>query len=78
MRFYVSDAITKVLEAGADVIMEQQQVISDGDEMLANAHHNMKKQPKAMFSKAWIKRKTIGRFPWLKSCLEEENTANEL
>ena len=74
----LSDAITKVLEAGADTIREQQQVISDGDEMLVNAHYNMKKRHKAMFSKAWLKRKTIGCFPWLKRCMEEENAANEL
>ena len=64
---------TQVLGASRDLLVKKDKALGEADEMLANAQHNMKKQPKEMFSKSWLrKRRFLNSLPWFKSILEKE------
>ena len=61
-----------VLEAPVTIIEEQAKTISSTEEMLVNAHHNMKKIPKKTFTNAWSRWDVLKKLPWFSECIEEE------
>ena len=64
--------VSEVFDASKRVIKDQQSTISNVEEMLVNAHHNMKKSPKEMFTKAWLKWEVLDVLPYLKKTLKGE------
>lgn len=70
------EKLSRVFNATSSVIEGYTKDINLAEEMLVNAHHSMKKQPKAMFTSSWLRldhwKPLLSRMPWLKSCLEKE------
>lgn len=70
--------VDQVLKMSSMCLESKDKDIHVAEEMLVNAHYNMKKNPKEVFTKAWKGKhfeKVLKVMPWFKSCLDkEENT----
>lgn len=71
----LGDKINQVLSVASKCLEEKDKVIDTAQDMLVNAHHNMKKSPKELFTRSWLGgeyfEKVIKCMPWFKSCLEK-------
>lgn len=67
--------VSRVLDCNKVILDSYQKDIGLAEEMLVNSHHNMKKVPKEVFTKAWLSKEHWGsllaRMPWFKGQLEE-------
>jgi len=71
----LGDKVNQVLSVASKCLEEKDKVIDTAQDMLVNAHHNMKKSPKELFTRSWLGgeyfEKVIKCMPWFKSCLEK-------
>ncbi len=67
------DKFNQVLNASAETISSQSKDLARTEEMLVNAHHNMSKKTKAVFSGVWSRWDIIkeGKLPWFSDCLNK-------
>lgn len=71
----LGDKVNEVLNISSKCLEDKNKVIATAEDMLVNAHHNMKKSPKELFTRSWLGgnyfEKVINTMPWFKSCLEK-------
>lgn len=71
------EKLGKVLSTTSEALQEYKQDVAQAEEMLVNAHHNMKKTSKELFSKAWGNKeyweRVLSKMPWFKSALDKTN-----
>ena len=64
--------LQSVLNAPVAIIEDQDKTIARTEEMLVNAHHNMKKVPKKAFTSAWSRWDVLKKLPWFSKCIKDE------
>ena len=66
--------VDQVLNMTSNSLESKTKDLKLAEEMLVNAHHNMKKKPKELFTKVWkgeYFEKALKVMPWFKSCLDK-------